>query len=180
MRQSDKDFIAQAANLRRRKINAKSAETQSEVVTREASTLSESLNESGISHHDDEEQEFPDVLPDSETDPSSTETSHAIHDAEGHVHIISLRCINQPKSTFLDVQSHAEYGHQVTLNVGHKSISDLGPIEDKVRSLLVRLVLTIASAEIFLDGTDLERSRFRRKLNAVLEARARFMRGRGA
>ena len=180
MRRPDKDFIAQAANLRRRKISSKAAETQSEVVTRETSILSDSLNESGISHNDEgvENQTPPFQGNESDTVLESPETSHAIHDAEGHIHSVSLRCVDRSESPFLDVQAHADFGHQITLNLGHKSISDLGPIEDKVRSLLIRIVLAIASAEIFLEGTDLERSRFRRKMNAVLEARSRFMRGR--
>jgi hypothetical protein len=183
MRLPEKDFIAQATNLRRRKLSAKNIESENKAIERETSTFTFSLNEGGISHGepvnligDSNAEDFDLPVPeeDSTLEPEQT---YAIHDVEGHVHAISLKCLNNQSSDFLTLVEDSSSGHRVILNLGHSSISDLGPIEDRVRSLLIRIVLALCSAEIFLDGTSLERGRLRRKLNQVLDARGRFIRG---
>lgn len=178
MREPGKDFIAQATNLRRRKLSAKKAESETRAIERETSIFTASLTEDGINHGEpaieneisvssgvQHLQDFP---------AHEREHTYAIHDAEGHVHGISLRCVNDNSSQFLLLEEDSEMGHRAVLNLGHNSITDLGPIEDRVRSLLIRIVLALCSAEIFLDGTAVERGRVRRKLNQILDARGRL------
>jgi hypothetical protein len=182
MRNPEKDYIAQASNLRRRKITEKEIESQSSTLEREATNLTNSLNQSGISHDDPTkvgtegsvEQTIGDF------DANSTESddidirTYAIYDAEGHVHEISLKCLNNSYSPFLEIDENQNFGSRVTVNFGHQSIADFSPIEGRIRSLLIRFVLSLGSAEIFLDGTTTERGKLRRKLNQVLDARGRL------
>ncbi len=183
MRRPEMDFIAQATNLRRRKISTKAIESESEAISRETSLLVDSLSDAGIAHGNiSDEFSGQNDRGDShqlEDEGLQDEALYQIHDADGHVHGIALRFVNDPAREFLDIREHAEFGHHVTVNSGHKSISDLGPFEERIRSMLLRITLALASTEIFLEGTAIERSRFRGKLNSVLEARARYMRNRG-
>ena len=184
MRRPDKDFIAQATNLRRRKIGEKEIESQSSALEREAASLTESLTNSGISHQDPEIVSSENVNPKDVEDfdvVGAEESSHdervyTVHDAEGHMHEISLRCMNNNGDPFLELQEDSGLGHRVLLNVGHPSIADLAPIDGRVRAILIRIVLAMSSAEIFLDGTALERGRLRRKFNQILDARGRYAR----
>ena len=187
MRNPEMDFIAQATNLRRRKIGQKDKESQSSALERETSDLTDSLNKSGISHGDPTNELAEDLddgpshqedveFVSSESD-ADDERNYAIHDAEGHVHEISLKCLNNNFSPFLALEENHDLGHRVVMNIGHRSLADLSPIDGRVRSLLIRLVLALSSAEIFLDGTALERGKLRRKLNQVLDVRGRYVQG---
>ena len=183
MRRPEMDFIAQATNLRRRKLTTRAVESETDAINREASTLVDSLGVAGIQHGDSSPESVEDVSPQDNADTDQNgpqeEAEYQIHDAAGHVHSITLKFISDPTREFLDVREREDFGHHITVNSGHRSISDLGPFEERLRLMLLRIVLALASTEIFLDGTSNERSRFRRKLNEILEARAQYIRSQG-
>ncbi len=188
MRNPKKDFIAQANNLRRRKKPQSSIESDQSAIEREITSFSEALTDAHIGHGDvmestntDYERELSDQnLSDIEGANSEVEESQSfpIHDSEGHVHSLSITYSHQPDDKFLEIVENAAFGHKLVINAAHRTLADLAPIEGKVRDMLIRLATAIASAEIFSDGNEFERSKFRRKLNAVLEARASHMRRR--
>ncbi len=187
MRNPQKDFIAQANNLRRRKKPQSAVESDQAAIEREVTSFSEALTAAHIGHGDIDE------LPNFEEDTSTEEKSSVgsphldpevsqsfpIHDSDGHIHSLSISYSHQPDDKFLEIIEDASFGHKLVINAAHRTLADLAPIEGKVRDMLIRLATAIASAEIFSDGNEIERSKFRRKLNAVLEARALHMRRRG-
>jgi hypothetical protein len=184
MRDPKKDFIAQANNLRRRKKPQSSVESDVSALKREITSFSEALTDAHIGHGDIEESVQVEIER-LEHEISSVENSdsvvaesesYPIHDSEGHVHSLSISYSHQSDDKFLEIVEDASFGHKLVINAAHRTLADLAPIEGKVRDMLIRLATAIASAEIFSDGNVSERSKFRRKLNAVLEARASHMR----
>jgi hypothetical protein len=184
MRDPKKDFIAQANNLRRRKKPQSSVESDVSALKREITSFSEALTDAHIGHGDVEESVQVEIER-LEHEISSVENSdsvvaesesYPIHDSEGHVHSLSISYSHQSDDKFLEIVEDASFGHKLVINAAHRTLADLAPIEGKVRDMLIRLATAIASAEIFSDGNVSERCKFRRKLNAVLEARASHMR----
>ncbi len=186
MRNPQKDFIAQANNLRRRKKPQSTIESDQSAIEREITSFSEALTDARIGHGDVEEpstSEHEDshrVIFEIENENSEIEESQSfpIHDSEGHIHSLSISYSHRPDDKFLEIVENAALGHKLVINAAHRTLADLAPIEGKVRDMLLRLATAIASAEIFSDGNEIERSKFRRKLNTVLEARASHMRRR--
>ena len=189
MRNPQKNFIAQANNLRRRKKPQSAIESDQSAIEREVISFSEALTDAHIGHgdvvespateheHEDSEQEMIEI--ESENSGIEESQSFPIHDFEGHIHSISISYSHQPGDKFLEIVENAVFEHKLVINAAHRALADLAPIEGKVRDMLIRLVTAIASAEIFSNGNEVERSEFRRKLNKALEARASYMRRRG-
>jgi hypothetical protein len=187
MRNPQKDFIAQANNLRRRKKPQSTVESDQSAIEREITSFSEALTDAHIGHGDVDDSTY--LERETRRDPNSSldssyldaelSQSFPIHDSDGHVHSLSISYSHQPDDKFFEIIENATFGHRLVINAAHRTLADLAPIEGKVRDMLIRLSTAIASAEIFSEGNEFERSKFRRKLNAVLEARATHMRRRG-
>jgi len=173
LKQPRKDYLSQALNVRRRKRTQGAIKSDQVVFTEEVESFEKTIVDGGTSHGDE--------APNNEVNsPIQLDLGRSLNmtlaDFEGHIHKVTFDFSSDPDAEFLEVidQNAGEFNHHAIVNDHHLAFSDLPPLEGDLRRLFLRFALFITGTEIFLSGSAQERSRFRRKMNALLDKRGRI------
>ena len=179
LRRPTKDYLSQALNVRRRKKTQIAIKSDLAVLTEEVESFETTIVVGGTSHGDEKSNKKRNSSKDFELEHSVNMT---LNDLEGHVHKVTFNFSNDPNAEFLELieQKTGEFNHHAIVNDHHSAFADLPPLEGDLRRLFLRFVLFITGTEIFLSGSAQERSRFRRKMNALLNKRGRIDHREGA
>jgi hypothetical protein len=96
------------------------------------------------------------------------EVRFVITDQEVHTHSFGLRFSTSRFRPFVTlIENPARRSHSVVVNENHPLFDDLPPVDIHVRTLLTRLALSLAAAEVFVESPD--RSNVRSKMNQILD-----------
>lgn len=107
---------------------------------------------------------------DPQIEDESNEPYHqfTVIDRQIHSHLFGLRFSRQRSRPFITLhEDRAGRVHNVVVNEGHSLFDDLPPVDVHSRTLLTRLALAIAAAEVFTVSPD--RRLMRAKMNEVLD-----------
>lgn len=169
----DRHFIKMANNYRR---NRAARETRREIeATREQearrieTALNDSVEHSEVSELPEKPYEQPPV-PAPQTDTTAEQPDHdaqtlTINDRDGHRHTFNLEFISDRSADFVGLFEVDRYSHTVLVNRSHPALDDI-PENAKMHSLLGRIALALASAEVFL--TMHHKEQVREKMNEYL------------
>ena len=174
MKRPEMNFIAQANNFRRRKKSEVARQRDRSALELEVNTLVDAINQAEVGHSEPPQELAKPSLDESDLVVAES-ISRAISDPEGHIHLLIIDLVdNQVSPLFHLAESGPNSENHMTVNVGHASIDDLAPVEGQVLEMLLRIAIVVATVEIFAPGTPVDRTRFRRKMNEVFDARARL------
>ena len=103
-----------------------------------------------------------------EEETAAPEVRFAITDQERHQHSFGLRFSSQRSRPFITLaEDRRRRAHAVVVNESHPLFDDLPPIDKYNRTLLTRIALSLAAAEVFMETPN--RSHVRQKMNQVLD-----------
>jgi hypothetical protein len=154
------DLWSMAVNFKRRKRGQVEKRSLQRASTAAATQLRDAVS-GNISHGEVDDE----LLDDDEAAP---EVRFVITDKEVHTHSFALRFSTNRDRPFVTLTENAKRrAHTVVVNENHPLFDDLPPIDINVRTLLTRLALSIAAAEVFIETPD--RHVVRAKMNQILD-----------
>jgi hypothetical protein len=155
-----RDMWSMAVNFKRRKRD----QVDRKNLTKATSIAAQQLR-SGVSgniSHDPVEDEFV------EDELERPEVRFVITDREVHSHRFALRFSTTRDRPFITLaEDAARRSHAVVVNESHPLLDDLPPVDTSTRTLLTRLALSLAAAEVFVESPD--RHLVRTKMNQILD-----------
>jgi hypothetical protein len=92
-----------------------------------------------------------------------------IQDSSKHVHKFVTTFIENPEYILFELESKAEFAHEIRINVGHPFIRKLHWGNPAVREAVVQLIYLMAIPEVFLSLRN-DRSAFRHKINEIADS----------
>ena|GEM_PF-3598899 len=154
------DMWSMAVNFKRRKRNQVDAQN----LVRASETAATQLRNAvaGKISHEPVEDDFV------EDETEQPEVRFPITDREVHTHTFGLRFSRQRGRPFVTLaENSARRAHTVVLNESHPLFDDLPPVDINTRTLLTRIALSLAAAEVFVESPD--RHLVRTKMNQILD-----------
>lgn len=154
------DLWSMAVNFKRRKRNQVDRKNLVKASTAAATQLRKAV--SGNISHEDVEEDF------TETETDLPEVRFPITDQEVHTHSFGLRFSGQRGRPFITLtENRSRRAHTVVVNESHPVLDDLPPVDVNTRTLLTRIALSLAAAEVFVESPD--RYLIRTKMNQILD-----------
>lgn len=154
------DIWSMAVNFKRRKRNLVDKKNLANAANMAAKQLRNAV--SGNISHEAVDDDF------KEGEKTQPEVRFAITDREVHTHSFGLRFSTQRDRPFVTLtENAARRAHKVVVNESHPLLDDLPPIDINTRTLLTRIALSIAAAEVFVESPD--RHLVRTKMNQILD-----------
>lgn len=167
------NFIKMGNNFRRRKAVKEEQKAITEAAQLEAKRIEEALSDS-VEHHEvavtdlaKDYAEPPSLQGDSaDEDEAGTEHKFIIRDRDGHRHEFVLHFISDRSADFIGVYGTKDgLQHTVRVNQSHTILDDV-PSNAYVHTLLARIAVGLASAEVFL--TMAHKQQVRESMNEYL------------
>lgn len=154
------DMWSMAVNFKRRKRNQVDKKNLVNASRGAAKQMGQAV--SGNISHESVADDF------TEEEDQQPEVRFSITDREVHTHSFGLRFSTQRSRPFTTLRENAaRRAHTVVVNEAHPLFDDLPPVDVTTRTLLTRLALSLAAAEVFVESPD--RHLVRTKMNQILD-----------